>query len=76
MTLAGCRENSWGDAGMTVTAATAVVGTLTIDEHRGQLRRALIASTVGTTIEWYDFLLYGTVSALIFGPLFSRGPPP
>jgi hypothetical protein len=38
--------------------------------HRGQLRRALIASTVGTTIEWYDFLLYGTVSALVFGPLF------
>jgi MFS family permease len=39
-------------------------------EHRTQLRRALIASTVGTTIEWYDFLLYGTVSALVFGPLF------
>jgi len=30
----------------------------------------LIASTVGTTIEWYDFLLYGTVSALVFGPIF------
>src|SRR6202158_666895 len=40
------------------------------DEHRRHLRRALIASTVGTTIEWYDFLLYGTVSALVFGPLF------
>jgi MFS family permease len=40
------------------------------DEHRAQLRRALIASTVGTTIEWYDFLLYGTVSALVFGPIF------
>jgi MFS family permease len=39
-------------------------------EHRIQLRRALIASTVGTTIEWYDFLLYGTVSALVFGPIF------
>ena len=25
--------------------------------HRAQLRRAIIASTVGTTIEWYDFLL-------------------
>ena len=40
------------------------------EEHRAQLRRALIASTVGTTIEWYDFLLYGTVSALVFGPAF------
>src|SRR5215472_9258216 len=43
---------------------------ISADEHRKQLRRALIASTVGTTIEWYDFLLYGTVSALVFGPLF------
>src|ERR1700752_236494 len=39
-------------------------------EHRQQLHRALVASTVGTTIEWYDFLLYGQVSALVFGPLF------
>src|SRR5271163_4145020 len=39
-------------------------------EHHRQLRRALIASTVGTTIEWYDFLLYGQVTALVFGPLF------
>src|SRR3954470_5548455 len=39
-------------------------------EHRAQLRRALIASTVGTTIEWYDFLLYGQVTGLIFGKLF------
>lgn len=29
-----------------------------------------IASLVGTTIEWYDFFLYGTASALIFGRLF------
>jgi MFS family permease len=43
---------------------------LSDQEHRTQLRRALIASTVGTTIEWYDFLLYGTVSALVFGPIF------
>src|SRR5262252_9290683 len=39
-------------------------------EHRAQLRRALIASTVGTTIEWYDFLLYSTVTGLVFGKLF------
>jgi MFS family permease len=43
---------------------------LSADEHRAQLRRAVIASTVGTTIEWYDFLLYGTMSALVFGKLF------
>jgi MFS family permease len=39
-------------------------------EHRAQLRRAIIASTVGTTIEWYDFLLYSVVTGLVFGKLF------
>ena len=39
-------------------------------DHRAHLRRAMIASTVGTTIEWYDFLLYGQVTALVFGKLF------
>src|SRR5437667_4898455 len=53
---------------MAVAANT--VATMSHDEHRRQLRRALVASTVGTTIEWYDFLLYGTVSALVFGPIF------
>ena len=39
-------------------------------DHRVQLRRAVVASTVGTTIEWYDFLLYSTMSGLVFGKLF------
>ena len=39
-------------------------------DHRAQLRRAVIASTVGTTIEWYDFLLYSQAAALVFGKLF------
>ncbi|MBV9118063.1 MAG: MFS transporter, partial [Acetobacteraceae bacterium] len=43
---------------------------LTDAEHRTQLRRAIIASTVGTTIEWYDFLLYSVVTGLVFGKLF------
>ncbi len=51
--------------------ATDIDGTRLSDvEHRAQLRRAVIASTVGTTIEWYDFLLYGTVTGLVFGKLF------
>jgi MFS family permease len=33
-------------------------------------RRAVLASTVGTTIEWYDFFLYNTAAALIFPALF------
>jgi metabolite-proton symporter len=34
------------------------------------IRQVAIASFIGTTIEWYDFFLYGTASALIFGRLF------
>jgi hypothetical protein len=34
-------------------------GNLPESVRRIQLRRAVIASTVGTTIEWCDFLLYG-----------------
>ena len=30
----------------------------------------MIASTIGTTIEWYDFLLYSTVTGLVFAKLF------
>jgi len=33
-------------------------------------RRVVIASFVGTTIEWYDFFLYGTAAALVFNKLF------
>jgi MFS family permease len=39
-------------------------------EHRRHLRRAVLASTVGTAIEWYDFFLYSTVTGLVFAPLF------
>src|SRR3954449_8785137 len=35
-----------------------------------QRRLAAIASTVGTTIEWYDFFLYNTAASLIFPALF------
>ena len=36
----------------------------------GDLRRIVSASLVGTSLEWYDFFLYGTAAALIFNKLF------
>jgi metabolite-proton symporter len=43
---------------------------LSDSEHSVQLRRAVIASTIGTAIEWYDFFLYSTVTGLVFAKLF------
>src|SRR6202023_2547199 len=56
--------------GLAMTAVDIPVSGLSEADHRSQLRRALIASTGGTTIEWYDFLLYGQVTGLVFGKLF------
>jgi MFS family permease len=53
-----------------MAALSATINGLSDAEHKRQLRRALVASTVGTTIEWYDFLLYGTVTGLVFGKLY------
>jgi MFS family permease len=39
-------------------------------EHRRHLRRAVLASTIGTTIEFYDFFLYSTIAGLVFAPLY------
>ncbi|MCS4253355.1 MAG: LysR family transcriptional regulator [Rhodococcus erythropolis] len=52
-----------------------------MDQHPGQdtnppeyntkqARKAGITAFVGTTIEWFDFYIYGTASALVLGPLF------
>ncbi|HEV3448898.1 MAG TPA: MFS transporter [Gemmataceae bacterium] len=38
--------------------------------QRRALVEAIVASTIGTTIEWYDFFLYGTAAALVFPELF------
>ena len=54
----------------------AVVGELSAEEHQRHLRRAVVASTVGTTIEWYDFLIYSTMTGLVFGQVFFSGSDP
>jgi metabolite-proton symporter len=57
---------------MTSTAADQPITRLA----RSQRRRAVAAATVGTTIEWYDFFLYGTAAALVFPKLFFPGSDP
>jgi metabolite-proton symporter len=34
------------------------------------LRHVMVASAIGSALEWYDFFIYGTASALVFGELF------
>src|SRR5437870_9995215 len=40
------------------------------EERRKQMMRAVVASTVGTSIEWYDYFLFGTMAGLVFPHLF------
>jgi metabolite-proton symporter len=48
---------------------------MTSDDRRMH-RRALVASLIGSSIEWYDFFLYGTVTALVFAKRFFPGADP
>src|SRR5437899_6022173 len=44
--------------------------TMAPEERRKQMLRAVVASTVGTSIEWYDYFLFATMAALVFPALF------
>jgi metabolite-proton symporter len=68
---------AWSDrvvvCGSRLSAVSAAVPTeagIPEHVHRQQLRRAVVASTIGTAIEWYDFFLYSTVTGLVFPQLF------
>ena len=55
---------------MQQNAATGVA-TLTADDVDQRTRlKALFSSGVGGVVEWYDYFLYGTMAAIVFGPLF------
>src|SRR6202045_2473925 len=52
-----------------MTTFTDINATLSPDEHDRELRPAIVAATVGTTIEWYDFLIYITMAGVVFSKL-------
>jgi MFS family permease len=53
-----------------MTTATINAAAFSDTVQRQQLRRAVIASAIGTTIEWYDFFLYSIVTGLVFAKLY------
>ena len=53
-----------------MTTSEISISRLSDAEHRVQLRRAVVASTVGTIMEAYDFLLYVQVAPLVFAKLY------
>jgi hypothetical protein len=53
-----------------MTTSESSIPHLSDAEHRVQLRRAVVAGTVGTIIEAYDFLLYVQVAPLVFAKLY------
>jgi MFS family permease len=59
-----------------MAATDIALGQMSESEHQACLRRAVVASTVGTTIEWYDFLIYSTMTGLVFGKVYFPGNDP
>jgi MFS transporter, MHS family, shikimate and dehydroshikimate transport protein len=55
---------------MAATATQIEPSGLNEGQRNSEALKVALASLVGSTIEWYDFFLYGTASALVFGDLF------
>src|SRR5271165_5873577 len=58
-----------GPAGQETMAAV-IEGRAGSEAQRAGTGKIVLASLVGTTIEFYDFYIFGTAAALVFGPMF------
>src|SRR5580693_1338625 len=51
-----------------------IAGTISLAEssvnNTTEIKRVVVSSVIGTAVEWYDFLVYGTATALVFNMLF------
>src|SRR6202008_1771253 len=55
---------------MAGNAGASPVSTGGMPQTQGALGRIVLASLIGTTIEFYDFYIYGTAAALVIGQVF------
>jgi MFS transporter, MHS family, shikimate and dehydroshikimate transport protein len=44
--------------------------TVAVPDDAAALRRIVLSSVIGTAVEWYDFLIYGAATALVFNKIF------
>src|SRR5690349_21925405 len=54
--------------------ATLTLGTHAVRPMTAEERKVIIASSLGTVFEWYDFYLYGSLAALIGANFFTQYP--
>src|SRR5215471_17485795 len=47
-----------------------LISTQSPTEKTSDIKRIVVSSVIGTAVEWYDFLIYGTSSALVFNKLY------
>src|ERR1700740_3833825 len=59
----------WRDQESPMTVADEV-GLKAVADDSASLQRIVVSSIIGTAVEWYDFLIYGTATALVFNKLF------